>query len=163
MIWLRTLGSSRLVSANGPSRLVPSVISKPSTVSVRRSVRAPALLIRMSTGASIRSAKARNDDRSARSSFSTAVDPPIWAARSFPSSVLRTARITSAPALARARAVPSPTPLVAPVTITRLPVRSPSRSGVHGMVTANQSNGRFYVSWAGSANIRADDSRGGST
>ena len=38
MICERTRGSSRLVNANGPSRLVPSVISNPSTVSVRRSV-----------------------------------------------------------------------------------------------------------------------------
>ena len=48
MICERTLGNSRLVNANGPSRLVPSVISKPSTVSVRRSVSVPALLIKMS-------------------------------------------------------------------------------------------------------------------
>jgi hypothetical protein len=38
--------------------------------------------------------------------------------------------------LVRARAVPSPTPLVAPVTMIRLPVKSPSRLGVQGIVTA---------------------------
>jgi hypothetical protein len=37
--------------------------------------------------------------------------------------------------------VPSPTPFVAPVTMTVLPVRLPSRLGVQGNVTATKING----------------------
>jgi hypothetical protein len=43
--------------------------------------------------------------------------------------------------------------LVAPVTITRLPVKLPSRLGVQGNVTATKSNGRFYVSRVSSVNM----------
>ena len=74
MICERTRSNSRLVNANGPSKLVPSVISNPSTVSLRCSVSAPALLIRMSTSPSSSPGNARTDDRSARSSLSTSVD-----------------------------------------------------------------------------------------
>ncbi len=140
MIWERTRSKSRLVRANGPSRLVPNVISKPSTVSWRCSHSTPALLIRMSTSPPSSPGNARTDDRSARSSSSTWVDPPISAARVAPRSVLRTAMMTRAPALASACAVPSPTPLVAPVTMIRLSLRSPSRLGDH-CVTATTLDG----------------------
>jgi hypothetical protein len=63
------------------------------------------------------------------------VEPPISAARCAPRSVLRTARITCAPARASRRVVPRPTPLVAPVTMIRLPARLPSRLGDHAVVT----------------------------
>ena len=111
------------------------VISKPSAVSLLAGVMAPALLTRMSTSASRRSENDRTDERSARSSSITSVDPPISAARCAPSPVLRTARITCAPARVRICAVPSPTPLVAPVTMMRLPVKLPSRVGDHAALT----------------------------
>ena len=48
----------------------------------------------------------------------------MLAALRSPASVSRTARVTSAPALANARAVSIPMPDEAPVTIARLPERS---------------------------------------
>jgi len=48
--------------------------------------------------------------------------PGVAAAAALPFSVLRTANTTRAPAPASARAAASPMPLLAPVTITVLPV-----------------------------------------
>ena len=81
MICERTRSNIRLVNANGPKKFVPMVISKPSTVSVRCWTTAPALLIKMSTSPSNWSGNARTDERSARSSLATDVEPPISAAR----------------------------------------------------------------------------------
>src|SRR3954469_16426890 len=69
MIFERTRGKTRFVSANGPSMFWPICFSNPSTVSSRCCVSPPALLIRMSTSPSSASAKARTDDRSARSTL----------------------------------------------------------------------------------------------
>ena len=137
-------GSSRLVNANGPSKFVARVVSNPSTVSVRR-VGQRARVVDQDVDLTVDQAgegphrrqvgKIELDHR--------LVEPPISAARCFPSSVLRTAMITCAPAPARIRAVPRPTPLVAPVTMTRLPMKSPSRLGVQGIVTAISLNYRL--------------------
>lgn len=67
--------------------------------------------------------------RSARSSCATRglvvpVDVSIVSATAPPASVLRTARVTSAPAALSARAVSMPMPEEAPVTIARMPLRS---------------------------------------
>src|SRR3954447_10353611 len=89
----------------------------------------PALLTRMSSGPLHAAVKARTLDRSLSSSAPTvtALFPVLWrmsAATRSPASVLRTAPVTAAPAPASARAVSTPIPDDAPVTMARLPDRS---------------------------------------
>src|SRR3954453_2069274 len=89
----------------------------------------PALLTRMSSGALHAAVKARTLDRSLSSSAPTvtALFPVLWrmsAATRSAASVLRTASVTAAPAPASARAVSTPIPDDAPVTMARLPDRS---------------------------------------
>ena len=89
----------------------------------------PALLIRMCSGTVQPAAKAATDRWSARSSGRTWIAVlPVVAAMSAavrsPAPTSRTARVTSAPAAASARAVSIPMPEEPPVTIARLPLRS---------------------------------------
>src|SRR4051794_31897597 len=89
----------------------------------------PALLTRMSSGPRQVDAKAATDAGSVTSRAATATSSrPVVAAMSLavlaPASVLRTARVTWTPAPASARAVSTPIPDDAPVTMARLPVRS---------------------------------------
>ena len=85
--------------------------------------------------------KAAIEARSARSSRATRtwelpVPAVISAATFLPASVLRTARVTSAPPLASVRAVSTPMPEAPPVTMMRLPLRS-SPAATSSAVVAN--------------------------
>src|SRR6201991_52961 len=88
----------------------------------------------MSRGPLHAAVKAPTLDRSDRSSAPTVTAPlpvlsRISAATRSPASVLRTASVTAAPASASARAVSTPIPDDAPVTMARLPDRStPART-----------------------------------
>src|SRR5262249_44669785 len=93
----------------------------------------PALLISTSTP-STPSAKARTDARSCRSSLRTSTSPVMEAAASSPFDVLRTARIVLAPTRASSRAVTSPKPLLAPVTITVRPANEGRSAAVHSVM-----------------------------
>ena len=89
----------------------------------------PALLTRMCSGPCQAAANAVTEARSARSNAATRTPPlpvveEISAATRSPAAVSRTARVTSAPAPARARAVSTPMPDAPPVTTVRRPVRS---------------------------------------
>jgi hypothetical protein len=89
----------------------------------------PALLTRMSSEPLHADVKAATLDRSPSSSAPTVtaslpVVARMSAATPSPVSVLRTARVTAAPAAANARAVSTPIPEDAPVTMARLPDRS---------------------------------------
>jgi hypothetical protein len=108
---------------------VANCISQPSGVRISGEAIRPALLTRMCNGPSQRTAKARTEDWSARSRPATCTSLfPVLAMMSAvtwsPARVLRTARVTSAPAPASARAVSIPIPDAPPVTIVRMPVRS---------------------------------------
>ncbi len=103
--------------------------SQPSGVRSSGLAITPALLTRMCSGPSHAAVKAATEDWSARSSMATWICLlPVLATSSSavacPASGLRTARVTSAPAPARARAVSTPMPEAAPVTTARRPVRS---------------------------------------
>src|SRR4051812_33478790 len=107
----------------------------------------PALFTRMSSGPVQARTKAATLDRSLRSMTPTStlwflVLSRIPAATRSPYVVLRTASVTDAPAAASARAVSTPIPDEAPVTIAVLPVRSTPAmtsaavdSGPNGVVT----------------------------
>src|SRR3954463_13108290 len=107
----------------------------------------PALFTRMSSGPVQARTKAATVDRSPRSmtptlTLSFLVLSRISAATRSPYVVLRTASVTDAPAAASARAVSTPIPEEAPVTIAVLPVRSTPamtsaavESGPNGVVT----------------------------
>src|SRR5215208_1538131 len=89
----------------------------------------PALLTRMSSGPLQLRTKAATLDRSDKSRAPTVTDGfPVLARMSAetrsPAAVSRTSSITAAPALASARAVSTPIPDDAPVTMARLPARS---------------------------------------
>ncbi len=89
----------------------------------------PALLTRMSSGPVQARTKAATLDRSLRSmradvDLSLPVLSRISAATRSPLEVFRTASVTDAPAAASARAVSTPMPDEAPVTIAVLPARS---------------------------------------
>ena len=103
---------------------MPSCISKPSAVRDSGGIMIPALLTRMSMGPSQPSANSRTEARLARSRRRTSVVPDISDAAASPLSVLRTARTTRAPWPASAPAAARPMPLLAPVTMTVLPVMS---------------------------------------
>src|SRR5690606_2442307 len=129
----------RPVSAKWPRWFVPSCISKPSAVSRRGIAITPALLTRTCRAAwRLRkaSAKAWIEARLARSSGSVSTAAGLgapWrtvrsAARA--RSGLRQARTTCAPRRASARAVSSPSPLFAPVTIATLPASGGRSSAV---------------------------------
>ena len=94
----------------------------------------PALLIRTSMGSCHDDAKARTDDRELRSSSRTSVSAAMPFATARPLAGLRTASTTCAPAWASASAVALPSPLVAPVTMNVLPVKS-GRSAAVQFVT----------------------------
>ncbi|OAR25684.1 hypothetical protein A8W25_08990 [Streptomyces sp. ERV7] len=126
----RSRDRSRPVSAKWPRWFTPNCRSKPSVVLPYGSAITPALLTRRSS-VSWRyvSAKARTEDRSARSSGANATFAPytwrwIRASASLPLASLRQARITWAPLRASSRAVTSPMPLFAPVTTAVRPLWS---------------------------------------
>jgi len=108
---------------------VANCISQPSGVRARGQAITPALLTRMSSGPSQPAVKLATDAWSARSNGATRtcllfVVATMSSAVRSPAATLRTARVTSAPALASARAVSMPMPDAPPVTMTRRPVRS---------------------------------------
>src|SRR3954451_20195190 len=112
-----------------PRWLVANCSSHPCGVRCCGVIMTPALLTRMSSGPRQVDAKAATDAGSVTSRAATATSSrPVVAAMSLavlaPASVLRTARVTWAPAPASARAVSMPIPDDAPVTMARLPVRS---------------------------------------
>jgi hypothetical protein len=89
----------------------------------------PALVIRMSSGRSHAATNAPMLARLVRSSDATSTLPlsmleRISAVTASPRAVLRTARVTAAPAPASALAVSTPMPDAPPVMIARLPARS---------------------------------------
>lgn len=123
--------------AKWPRWLEANWSSQPSGVrSSAGSAITPALLTRMCRGPVQALAKAVIDALSARSrrptrTLSFPVALRISVAVRSPASVLRTARVTEAPALTRARAVSAPRPEPAPVTTACLPLRSmPSMTSV---------------------------------
>ena len=81
----------------------------------------PALLTRTCNGPVQARTKPVTEAGSARSSRATCTAPAIPSATRVPASTLRTANVTSAPADASARAVSTPIPELAPVTITCRP------------------------------------------
>jgi hypothetical protein len=115
-------------SAKWPRWLVANVISQPSGVRRRSGSITPALLMSRLSGPVQFAAKAATDAWPERSSRPTRTALPVVAmmpaAVWWPAVVLRTARVTSAPALASARAVSAPMPDEPPVAIARLPDRS---------------------------------------
>lgn len=111
----RTRGSSRLVSANGPYRLVASMSSCPAALVSRRSVTRPAQLTSTSTGSATSAAAARTLSRSARSSGIERAGPGSCAHTAWARSALRAGRMSRAPAREAASAASLPIPLVAPV------------------------------------------------
>ena len=104
-------------------------ISQPSGVRFSGEAMTPALLTRMCSGPSQAAANDATEARTARSRGATAtcllpVVAMMSSAVCSPALVLRTARVTSAPAPASARAVSIPIPEAPPVTMARRPVRS---------------------------------------
>src|SRR5882757_639387 len=128
-----TFGSSRLVSAKWPRWLVPIWLSNPSLVCAYGTAMMPALLTRTST-LSTPSANARTDARSCRSSWRISTSPVIPDAAASPLAVLRTASTTLAPTRASSRAVTSPRPLLAPVTMTVRPANEGRSAAVHSLM-----------------------------
>mmetsp|Transcript_14169 Transcript_14169/g.45208 ORF Transcript_14169/g.45208 Transcript_14169/m.45208 type:complete len:215 (-) Transcript_14169:53-697(-) len=138
---LRRAGRSKSVSRNGPRKLVPKCISKPSAVWQRaRSpiANSPALFTRQWSGAPLSRywrAKPRTEAREARSSCMTSrlgaglpsrsASDSSRALNSPPARVLRQASTTCAPRRANSAAVSLPMPLVHPVTMTTLPSTDP--------------------------------------
>src|SRR6202022_4434409 len=139
----RIWGSSRMVSAKWPRWLVPNCSSKPSAVWASGTCMMPALLIRTSTGPRHDDAKARTDDRELRSRSRTSVSLAMPSATACPLAGLRTASTTCAPAWASASAVALPSPLVAPVTMIVLPVKS-GRSAAFQFVTVMRDSLRRF-------------------
>src|ERR1700730_15112925 len=139
----RIWGSSRLVSAKWPRWLVPNCSSKPSGVRVSGTCMMPALLIRTSMGCCHDDAKARTDDRELRSSSRTSVSLAMPFATARPLTGLRTASTTCAPEWASALAVALPSPLVAPVTMNVLPVKSGRSAAVQFVTVMRDSLRRF--------------------
>src|SRR5258705_6224900 len=135
--------SSRLVSAKWPRWLVQNCSSKPSTVRASGTCMMPALLIRTSMGPCHDDAKACTDDRELRSSSRTSVSPAMASATACPLAGLRTASTTWAPARATASAVALPSPVVAPVTMNVLPVKS-GRSAAVQFVTVMRDSLRGF-------------------
>ncbi len=120
-------------SLKWPRWLVANCSSRCSEVRNRPGVTTPALLTSRCSGPSQLCAKPSTEPGSARSSAATCSRwLPVEVVRSWaaavPASVLRTARVTSAPAQASARAVSRPMPDDAPVTMARTPLRSTSRT-----------------------------------
>jgi len=120
------------VQAGGQGEVAQMVggelISQPCGVRISGVAMMPALLTRMCSGSSQLAVNAATAPWSASSSGATRTRVlPVPAAMSSavcrPASRLRTARVTSAPALASARAVSTPIPEEAPVTIARRPDR----------------------------------------
>jgi hypothetical protein len=112
-----------------PRWLVANCISQPCGVRMSGDAIIPALPTRMCRGPSQAAANARTEAGSDSSSGATwmsllPVVPVMSSAVRSPASVSRTARVTSAPALASARAVSTPMPEAPPVTTARMPVRS---------------------------------------
>ena len=121
---------SPTVSAKCPRWLVANCISCPlgDMVSSGTAI-TPALFTRMSSGPVHARTKAATLDRSLRSTAPTVTAPlpvlsRIRSATRSPDDVSRTASVTDAPAAASARAVSTPMPEEAPVTIADLPDRS---------------------------------------
>ena len=121
---------------------MPNCISKPSAVSRRGMAITPALLTRTSRRswpAAKSAANLRTDARSARSSSASSSSAPgasIWSRSTAPAprSWSRQATTTWAPALATARAVSNPSPLLAPVTTITRPVSGGMSAVVHGAI-----------------------------
>ncbi len=117
------------VHATWPRWFTPNVVSKPSTVTVRERPSIPALLMHRWIGpkrsqASV--AAAATCVRSPRSRRRTWTSAPGWrptisARAATARSSFRQARTVVAPAAAKAAAVSSPMPLLAPVTIATRP------------------------------------------
>ena len=111
-------------------KLVANCISQPSAVRSKvGSAMMPALLTRICRGSCQLLAKLLIDAWSLRSrpatrTFRCPAAARISAATACPASGLRTASVTTAPASASARAVSTPMPDVAPVTMACLPIRS---------------------------------------
>src|ERR1700751_4842699 len=103
----------------------------------------PALLIRTSIGPCHDDAKARTDDRELRSSSRTSVSAAMPFATARPLTGLRTASTTCAPAWASTSAVALPSPLVAPVTMNVLPVKSGRSAAVQFVTVMRDSLKRF--------------------
>jgi hypothetical protein len=125
--------------------LVPNFDSNPSVVRVSDGAETPALLISRSIGPSQPAANARTESRLARSSARTSVTPGVAAAAALPFSVLRTAKTTRAPVAASAWAAAWPMPLLAPVTIAVVPVRSGMSATVKVVIGNNVDRGYFVV------------------
>src|SRR6266540_528697 len=125
----RSRSSSRSVSRKWPRWLTPKVVSKPSSVSVRRRWINPALFTRTSSWSNRPRKSAANDrmDRKlARSSGITSTDElPLRSAISWraarPRSSLRAVMTTCAPADATPTAASLPIPVFPPVITTRFP------------------------------------------
>ncbi len=122
-------GTSSVVSRNGPNTLMASVSSIPSADSDRSRVSRPALLTSTSSLGD-RSANSRAKrltelislrSQVATSSSSWPVRSAIRARARSPRSTLRTTSHTVAPSRAKPAAAASPSPEVAPVTITTSP------------------------------------------
>src|SRR5215207_3761652 len=128
-----TWGSSRLVSAKWPRWLVPICNSKPSAVRLSGVLITPALLINTLSSPGQLSAKARTEARSARSSWRTSQSPEMDSAAAAPLARSRTASTTRAPASASSRAVGSPIPLLAPVTMMVRPCCDGRPAEVHSV------------------------------
>ena len=117
------------VSAAWPRWFVANWDSQPAGVLTRSgSAMMPALFTRMCSGPVQSATKAATLSWSARSSRATCIGP----ATSVAAAGLRTARVTSAPALASARAVTRPMPVLAPVMST---TRSAGADGSGGITT----------------------------
>src|SRR4029077_12516234 len=132
------------VSAKWPRTLVPNWSSKPSCVSRRGGAITPALLTsrsRLSCAEANSPANARTDARLARSSGRSSSEASAEAVRCTscsafsPLTVSRQASATFAPLRASSRAVESPRPLLAPVTIAVRPVWSGICSLVHLLIS----------------------------
>src|SRR3954453_10761006 len=121
----------------------------------------PALLISTSTR-STRSANARTERRSCRSSSRTSTLPVIPAAAWAPFAVLRTARIVVAPTRANSRAVTSPRPLFAPVTMTVRPAKEGRSAAVHALMANTLMAADWsplFLGGAGHRDVEAGDDR----
>ena len=135
-------GDSRSISTCGPSTWVAKVSSTPSAVSVRSGGITPALLTstsRRSSAARKRPVKRRTDARSLTSQVTPLTCPPVSAASTRASVVLRSrSRVstrTSAPSSASPAAAARPRPEEAPVTSTTLPSM---RGGSAGQVPSRR-------------------------
>ena len=120
---------SPMARAKWPRWLVANCNSQPSAVRHSGVAKMPALLTRMCSGPCHEATKASIESRADRSRGATRTAArcrgrPMSAAVFSPARMSRTARVTSAPALASARAVSTPMPDEAPVTMARRPVRS---------------------------------------